>query len=74
MNYYYPPFTNDTNLCTIIDNDTDIQRNNCDNIGIYIEVKTKTFSNSYSASPNGYIKDLYVNNTAIYTPTISYKK
>ena len=46
MNYYYPPFTNDTNLCTIIDNDTDIQRNNCDNIGIYIEVKTKTFSSN----------------------------
>ena len=74
MNYYYPPFTNYTNLFTFIYNYTDIQRNNCDNIGIYIEVKTKTFSNSYSASPNGYINDLYVNHTAIYTPTISYEK
>lgn len=83
VNFTSETSTSFSNLYTIIDSGTATQsgytfdytlRNNYDNIGIYIECKAKTSSSSSSASANGYLSNLYVNDTRIYTPTISYEK
>lgn len=83
VNFASETSTSFSNLYTIINNGTASQSgytfsytfgNSYDNIGIYIECKTKTSSSSSPADAHGHIESLKINDVTIYTPTrISYE-